>query len=36
MESLIATIFSMITGKLDEGIEISKEMIEEWLLNERF
>ena len=29
-----ATIFSMITGKLDEGIEISKEMIEEWLLNE--
>ena len=29
-----ATIFNMITGKLDEGIEISKEMIEEWLLNE--
>jgi tRNA nucleotidyltransferase/poly(A) polymerase/Zn finger protein HypA/HybF involved in hydrogenase expression len=29
-----ATIFSMITDKLDEGIEISKEMIEEWLLNE--
>ena len=29
-----ATIFSMITGKLDEGIEISKEMIEEWLINE--
>ncbi|MDA7794028.1 hypothetical protein N8985_08045, partial [Glaciecola sp.] len=24
----------MITDKLDEGIEISKEMIEEWLLNE--
>ena len=29
-----ATIFKMITDKLDEGIEISKEMIEEWLLNE--
>ena len=29
-----ATIFSMITDKLDEGIEVSKEMIEEWLLNE--
>ena len=24
----------MITDKLDEGIEISKEMIEEWLINE--
>ena len=29
-----ATIFKMITDKLDEGIEISKEMIEEWLINE--
>jgi Zn finger protein HypA/HybF involved in hydrogenase expression len=28
------TIFKMITDKLDEGIEISKEMIEEWLINE--
>ena len=30
-----ATIFKMITDKLNEGvIEISKEMIEEWLINE--
>ena len=29
-----ATIFKMITDKLDEGIEISKEMIEDWLINE--
>jgi Zn finger protein HypA/HybF involved in hydrogenase expression len=29
-----ATIFKMITDKLDEGIEISKDMIEEWLINE--
>ena len=29
-----ATIFKMITDKLDEGIEIPKEVIEEWLINE--
>ena len=29
-----ATIFKMITDKLNEGIEISKEIIEEWLINE--
>jgi len=29
-----ATIFKMITDKLNEGIEISKEVIEEWLINE--
>jgi len=29
-----ATIFKMITDKLNEGIEIPKEIIEEWLINE--
>ena len=29
-----ATIFKMITDKLNEGIEIPKEVIEEWLINE--
>ena len=29
-----ATIFKMITDRLDEGIEIPKEVIEEWLINE--
>jgi hypothetical protein len=28
------TIFKMITDKLNEGIEIPKEIIEEWLINE--
>ena len=28
------TIFKMITDKLNEGIEIPKEVIEEWLINE--
>jgi hypothetical protein len=28
------TIFNLITSKLNEGIEITKERIEEWLLNE--
>ena len=28
------TIFNLITSKLNEGIEISKERIEEWLINE--
>jgi hypothetical protein len=29
-----ATIFKMITDKLNEGIEIPKEVIEDWLINE--
>jgi hypothetical protein len=29
-----ATIFKMITDKLNEGIEIPKEIIEDWLINE--
>ena len=28
------TIFNLITSKLNEGIEITKEIIEEWLINE--